>query len=128
LFRLFKLNAALLVVIFMAGNCALKLATAGVELANFRFRVSLKGHSQMATDKAAKCLMQALGFLHVKRQRRKTFRQCFTLSVQALNTTFTRGAAKQRKFREARVTPLTVSDFHHYRFFQLVNAEHAVIE
>ena len=48
--------------------------------------------------------------------------------MEALNTAFTRGTAKQRQFREAGVTPLAVSDFHHHRFFQLVNAKHAVIE
>ncbi|WP_231106152.1 hypothetical protein, partial [Enterobacter asburiae] len=35
----------------------------------------------MAADKSAERLVQTLGFLHVKRQGRKTFRQRFTLGV-----------------------------------------------
>ncbi len=128
LFRLLELDATLLVVAFMTGNRPFQFATAGIEFANFRFRVGFEGHGQMAADKAAKRLMQTLGFLHVKRQRRKAFRQRFTLGVQAFDAAFARGAAKQRQFREAGVAPLTVGDFDHHRFFQLVDAEYAVIE
>lgn len=93
LFRLLELDATLLVVAFMTGNRPFQLAAAGIELANFGFRVGFEGHGQMAADKAAECLMQALGFLHVERQRRKAFRQRFALSVQALDAAFARGAA-----------------------------------
>ena len=128
LFRLLELDAALLVVIFMASQRTLQLTAAGVELANFGFRIGLKGHAQMAADKAAERLMQTLRFLYIKRQGRKTFRKRFALGMQAFNAAFTRGAAKQRQFREARIAPLAIGDFHHHRFFQLVNAEYAVIK
>ena len=128
LFCLFKLNATLLVITFMTCNRTFQLATAGVQLADFGFRIRVKRYGEMAADKAAERLMQTLSFLHVKRQGRKTFRQRFTLGVQALDAAFARGAAKQRQLREAGVTPLTVGNFHHHRFFQLVDAEHAVIE
>ena len=128
LFRLLELHAALLVVIFMAGKRTLQLTTAGVELADFSFRIGLKGNAQVAAEKAAERLMQTLRFLNIKRQGCKTFRKRFALSVQAFNTVFTRGAAKQRQFREARIAPLAIGDFHHHRFFQLVDAEYAVIK
>lgn len=36
------------------------------------FRIVLESHRQMAADKAAEGLVQALGFLHIERQGRKT--------------------------------------------------------
>ena len=82
----------------------------------------------MAADEAAKSLMQTLCFLHVKRQGRKTLGQRFTLGMQGFNAVFTRGAAKQRQRREARITPLAVGNLHHHRFFQLVHAEYAIVK
>ena len=128
LFRLFVLRLLLLVITFVAAQRAFQLVATGIQLANFRFRIVVKRHRQVTADKAAERLMQTLGFLDVERQGRKTFRQHFTLGVQALNAAFARGAAKQRHRREARITPLAVGGLHHYRFFQLVDVEHAVIE
>ncbi|MNL19294.1 hypothetical protein D3C87_1404870 [compost metagenome] len=48
--------------------------------------------------------------------------------MQAFDAVFTRGAAKDRQRREARITPLAIGDFHHHRFFQFVYAEYAVIK
>ncbi|MNP38974.1 hypothetical protein D3C76_1325250 [compost metagenome] len=57
LFRLLKLHAALLVIIFMIAQRAFQFATAGVQFANFGFRIGLKGHCDMAADKAAERLV-----------------------------------------------------------------------
>ena len=107
---------------------ALEFAAAAIEFADLFFRIVIKGNSQMATDEAAEGLMQALRFLHVKRQRSKTLGETFTLGVQRFDAVFTGGAAKQRQRRETRIAPLAVGNLHHHRFFQLIDAEYAVIE
>ena len=48
--------------------------------------------------------------------------------MQTLNAAFTRGAAKPRQRREARVAPLAIGHLNDNRFFQLIDAEYAVIE
>jgi hypothetical protein len=80
----------------MIADSTFQLAAATVERADFRFRIVLKRNRQMATDKAAECLMQTLRFLHIERERRKTLGQLFTLGVQAFDAAFTRRTAKQR--------------------------------
>ena len=72
----------------------LQLDATAVELADFGFRIGLKRHRQMAADKAAKCLMQTLGFLYIKGERSKTFREHFTLSMKAFNAAFARRTTK----------------------------------
>ncbi len=128
LFGLLELDAALLVVVLVGGQRAFKLGTTGGELADLRFRIGFKGDGQMTTDKAAERLVQTLGFLHIERERGKAFGERLALGVQTFNAAFTRGTAKQRQRREARITPLAVGDFHYHRFFQLVDAKDAVIE
>ena len=85
----------------MGSQRPLQFAATRIQFADFLFRVVLKGHRQMVADKAAERLMQALGFLHIKRQRRKTLGQAFALGVQGFNTAFAGRAAKQRQRREA---------------------------
>ena len=97
-------------------------------MTNFRFRVGFKRNRQMATDKTAKRLMQTLSFLDVKRERGETFGQPLTFSMQGFNAALPRGTTKNWYCREAGITPLTFSGFHHHRFFQLIHAEDAVIE
>ena len=48
--------------------------------------------------------------------------------MQGFNAVFTCRAAKQRQRREARITPLAIGNLHHHRFFQLVDAEYAVVK
>ncbi len=100
-FRLLKLRTLLLIIALVGAQRPLKLIAARVEFADFSFRIVFKGHRQMVADKAAECLMQALGLLNIKRQCRETFRQGFTLLMQAFNAIFTRRTAKQRQRREA---------------------------
>ncbi|SSM24412.1 Uncharacterised protein [Klebsiella pneumoniae] len=56
----------------MGAQRTLQLAAAAVEFADLFFRIVLESHRQMAADKAAEGLVQALGFLHIERQGRKT--------------------------------------------------------
>ncbi len=72
LFRLLVLHTVLLVIAFMGAQRTLQLAAAAVEFADLFFRIVLESHRQMAADKAAEGLVQALGFLHIERQGRKT--------------------------------------------------------
>ena len=85
----------------MGGQRPLQFAATRIQFTDFFFRVVLKGHRKMVADKAAERLMEALGFLHIKRQGRKALGQAFALGVQRFNAAFTRGAAKQRQRREA---------------------------
>ena len=55
----------------------------------------------MVTDKAAERLMEALGFLHIKRQSRKALDRLSRSACSVSTRLFTRGAAKQRQRREA---------------------------
>ncbi len=128
LFSLFELNAALLVIVFVRGKRPLKLGTTGRELADLRLWIGFKRHRQMATDKAAKRLVQTLGFLDIERERGEALRQRLTLGMQAFDAAFTCGAAKQRQRRKARITPLAIGNFHHHGLFQFVDAKDAVIE
>ncbi len=112
----------------MIGQRTFQFNATAIQLTNFRFRVGFKRHRQMAADKAAKRLVQTLGFLDVKGERCKTFRQPFTLGMQGFDTAFARGTTKNRHRREAGITPLTLGGFYYYRFFQLINAENAVIK
>ncbi|MNE10569.1 hypothetical protein D3C80_1032860 [compost metagenome] len=57
LFRLFELNATLLIVVFMKAYRTLKLTATGVELADFRFWIGLERDSDVATDKTTERLV-----------------------------------------------------------------------
>ena len=112
----------------MIGQRTFEFNATAVQLANFRFRIGFKCHRQMAANKAAKRLVQTLGFLDVKGERCKTFRQPFTLGMQGFDTAFARSTTKNRHRREAGITPLTLGGFHHHRFFKFIDAENAVIK
>ncbi len=112
----------------MIAERTLQLGAACVALTDLRFRVVFKCYGQMAADKTAERLMQALRFLHVKRQRGVAFRQTVAFDMQQLQLILTRGTTKQRHFWKTRIAPLPLGDFHHDGFFQLFNAKYAVIK